>query len=71
MNTNVVNAPDLGRVPEVAWVELCAGAVEMCLRRRRDPEYRERFERWLAGGAAGGNARQQRQSDTVPALPHF
>ena len=48
MEVLALNHVDLAAVPESVKVDLCMGAIEMVQRRREEPGYRERFEKWLA-----------------------
>lgn len=49
-----LNSPDLSKVPDQVWTDLCGGAISMALRHRDDPGYKERFEKWLAEQGKGG-----------------
>ena len=43
-----LNSVDLHKIPEAVQKDLCIGAIEMAIRAREDPGYRERFEAWKA-----------------------
>ncbi|MBQ9662082.1 MAG: hypothetical protein IJV40_02880 [Oscillospiraceae bacterium] len=43
-----MNQVDPDAIPESVKVKLCSGAVDLVRRRRSDPEYRARYEKWLA-----------------------
>ena len=48
MTAITMNQVDPDALPESVKVKLCSGAVEMVKKRRSDPEYRKRFEKWLS-----------------------
>lgn len=46
MTAIMLNEVDLARIPEAVRLDLCKEAIEMTIRAREDPGYRERFEAW-------------------------
>ena len=46
MEAAALNQVDLNKIPEAVQKDLCIGAIEMAIRAREDPGYRERFEAW-------------------------
>lgn len=48
MEAAALNTVDLNKVPATVQKDLCAGVIEAVQRRRDDPDYQERFERWKA-----------------------
>ncbi len=48
MTAITMNQVDPDALPESVKIKLCSGAVEMVKKRRSDPEYRKRFEKWLS-----------------------
>ena len=43
-----LNAVDLKKIPAAVQTDLCFGAIELAIRRREDPGYKDRFKKWLA-----------------------
>ena len=46
MELIAVNRVDLERVPAAAQTEICRSALEGVMKRRKDPEWQERFRKW-------------------------
>lgn len=48
MSAETLNAVDLKKIPAAVQTDLCLGALDLAIRRRSEPGYKERFEKWLA-----------------------
>ena len=51
LEVSALNSVDLAAIPSRVQTELCIEAIEMVQRHRDDPDYQERFEKWLADQA--------------------
>lgn len=48
LEVETLNAVDLKKIPTAVQTDLCLAAIELAIRHRSDPGYKERFEKWLA-----------------------
>lgn len=48
IQAEAINAVDLKKIPAAVQTDLCFEAIELAIRRRSEPGYKDRFEKWLA-----------------------